>query len=378
MTIKHKAVFAGSIIEESSVVSSKPFRVCAPGRVCLFGEHSDYLGLNVIPAAIDLYIEIVAHPREDDTIFVNYIDLDKTDEFPIDTLLAHRYERDYLRSAFNVVLELNKPPTQGWDIRVSGNIPLAGGLSSSSALAVASIITAGHMGGFDFNPSNIARLAYEAEVERFGESGGMMDHYASAFGGIIHVEMTSDQRVTPLPAQIHGIVIGDSRMKKRDTVGDLKEIRRTVEAGYQELSNRHHGFNHRITPLIDVLSESQPNNAVLMAEGTLKNRDLTATAFQLLQERNPDEKYLGELINQHHEILRDYLFRSTPKIEEMIAASLEAGALGCKINGSGGGGTMLAYAPRNEIEVSKAIEETGGTAYIVGIGQGASLTILRE
>ncbi|MHA2426264.1 MAG: hypothetical protein ACXAEF_15860 [Candidatus Thorarchaeota archaeon] len=62
----------------------------------------------------------------------------------------------------------------------------------------------------------------------------------------------------------------------------------------------------------------------------------------------------------------------------MIDAARDAGALGCKINGSGGGGTMLAFAPGKEKEVAEAIRNAGGEAHIARIGQGASLTILKE
>ncbi|MHA1930689.1 MAG: GHMP family kinase ATP-binding protein, partial [Candidatus Thorarchaeota archaeon] len=155
----------------------------APGRICLFGEHSDYLELDVITASIDLEIKIIARPRDDNTVCVRYLDLGSQDDFPIDTLLAHRHERDYLRSSFNVALDNGIIPKHGWDIEVSGIIPFAGGLSSSSALTVASIMLATYIGGKELRPVEVARFAYEAEVERFGESGGMMDHYASAYGG---------------------------------------------------------------------------------------------------------------------------------------------------------------------------------------------------
>lgn len=79
---------------------------------------------------------------------------------------------------------------------------------------------------------------------------------------------------------------------------------------------------------------------------------------------------MGELLDNHHEMLRDYLGVSTPKIERMISAAKKAGALGCKINGSGCGGTMIAYAPRCEQEVAAAIEEAGGRAYIVKKAEG--------
>jgi galactokinase len=362
------------------MVYSRPFRISAPGRICLFGEHSDYLGLDVIAMAINMRIELTANPREDDLICVNYVDLGTRDEFPVGEMLTPRNKRDYLRSAFNVVHDVGTDPSHGWDLRVSGDIPIAGGLSSSSALSVAAVFAAGHMGGTDFNASDLARLAFEAEVERFGESGGMMDHFASAFGGTVHVAMTEEPRLTQLPAHIGDLVIGDSGEKKDDTVGDLRTIRKTVEAGYTEIHSKLPTFDRRTTPIQEVygLSRSRPDKAVTMAEASLRNRDITAHALTLLEEPSPDPSSLGELLTEHHELLRDSFHRSTPKIERMVHASLDAGALGCKMNGSGGGGTMVAYAPRKTGEVATAIEAAGGTPYIVEAGQGATLTILRE
>jgi galactokinase len=69
-------------------------------------------------------------------------------------------------------------------------------------------------------------------------------------------------------------------------------------------------------------------------------------------------------------MLRDYLGVSTPKIERMMDAAKEAGALGCKINGSGCGGTMIAYAPRCEEAVAAAIERADGRAHIVNKSEG--------
>jgi len=56
---------------------------------------------------------------------------------------------------------------------------------------------------------------------------------------------------------------------------------------------------------------------------------------------------------------------STPKIEAMMDAASNTGALGGKINGSGGGGCMFAYAPAHPEKVAEAIEQAGGKAYIV-------------
>ena len=63
---------------------------------------------------------------------------------------------------------------------------------------------------------------------------------------------------------------------------------------------------------------------------------------------------------------------STPKIEAMMDAALNVGALGGKINGSGGG-CMFAYAPNNPEHVAEAIEKAGGKAYIVQQDEGTRI-----
>ncbi|MFW9945011.1 MAG: mevalonate kinase, partial [Candidatus Sifarchaeia archaeon] len=349
--------------------------VRAPGRVCLFGEHSDYLGLPVIPAAIDLNIEIEANPRKDSEIHVAYPDIDDSDVFSIDTEVGYRHRRDYLRSAFNLLSRRGIRPEHGWDLRVSGNIPIAAGLSSSSALSVASVMAFSRIGGSDLPVQDLAETAYNAEVIEFGESGGMMDHFASAFGRIIHVDCGSAYKTTRLPARVEGLVIGDSLEKKGDTVRDLRNIRTEIENEYKTLSSLIPGFDQRKTSRNELLAALPKMTAESrsMAVTTLLNRDITRQAFRLLGTERPSPREIGELLDQHHHLLKKDLKRSTPKIESLIDAAKAAGALGCKVNGSGGGGTMLALAPGREREVAEAIRNAGGQPHHVKIVSGAGI-----
>ncbi|MHA1614041.1 MAG: mevalonate kinase family protein [Candidatus Thorarchaeota archaeon] len=357
----------------------QPFRVSAPGRICLFGEHSDYLGLDVIAAAIDMTIDIVVTPREDNEVRITYSDLGESDSFSLGSEIEYRNKRNYVRSAFNVMKRKNIIPTQGVNLKISSNIPIAAGISSSSALTVGAIMAVAGISGAEMKEEEIALTAYDAEVAEFGESGGNMDHYASAVGGIIHVDM-KENNVTRLPARLDSFVIGDSGEKKKDTVGDLRYIRTTVEREYELIAQKISSFNHRTTPVNNVyeLGRSNPTKERNMAEATLRNRDLTFHALRLLETDEPDHQKLGDMLREHHEILRDDLDRSTPKIERIIEAAYSAGALGCKINGSGGGGSMIAYAVGREKEVISAIQKAGGTAYIVKVGKGASLTTFEK
>ncbi|MFW9800252.1 MAG: galactokinase family protein [Candidatus Thorarchaeota archaeon] len=349
------------------------FRVRAPGRVCLFGEHSDYLGLPVIPAALDMAIEIDASPRKDSRIIVDYPDVEDSDIFSSEKETDYRHSRDYLRSAFNLLFRRGMKPKDGWNLRVTGNIPISAGLSSSSALTVAAVMAFARMAGTELEVTDLAQTAFQAEVTEFGESGGMMDHFSSAFGYIIHVDPGLKYKTTCLPAQIEGLAIGDSLEKKEDTVGDLKRIRSEVEREYKILATEIPRFDQRTTSSDKVfeVSPEEPTESRKMAQATLQNRDLTEQAFGLLKEKNPNPKRVGELLDVHHNLLRSRLKRSTRKIEDMIEAAKSAGALGCKINGSGGGGTMLALAPGNEKQVAEAIRSVGGVPYRVEIGPGA-------
>src|SRR5690606_26123701 len=110
-----------------------------------------------------------------------------------------------------------------------------------------------------------------------------------------------------------------------------------------------------------------------LLSANIEDRELLIQGKQLLQNAdiNADElnKTLGHLLYRHHSNLRDYKKTSTPKIERMMDAALAAGALGGKINGSGGGGCMFAYAPNNAEEVAEAIEKVGGKSHIIEIDE---------
>ncbi|MFW9924521.1 MAG: mevalonate kinase [Candidatus Thorarchaeota archaeon] len=351
------------------------FKVQAPGRVFLFGEHSDYLGLEVISMALNRSIEITVEPRNDNLFSIKYLDISDSDSFSLDERIDYRHKRDYLRSCFNVIKNAGAKPLTGANLTVKGEIPISAGLSSSSALSVASVLAFSNLAGKHYTKDEIVKFAFEGEVVEFGESGGMMDHYSSTYGGIIHVDFGEKISLTEIPVKLDGIIIGDSQQKKKDTVGDLRMIRNTVESGYKELSKIIPSFSHRITSLkeIEEQIDNIPSELRLMTLSTIRNRNLTRRALSYLKTGNLEPVIIGELIEEEHRILRDGFKRSTDRIESIIAAAKNAGALGCKINGSGKGGTILAYAPGNETKVVKAIEDAGGKPYEIKTGNGASI-----
>jgi galactokinase len=105
---------------------------------------------------------------------------------------------------------------------------------------------------------------------------------------------------------------------------------------------------------------------------------MTREAKKLLLATPVDDRRIGQLLTEHQAILRDVLRISTPKIDKMLDAAQNAGAYGGKINGSGGGGCMFAYAPEHPERIAEAIARAGGTPYIIVVDGGSRVERTRE
>src|SRR5690606_35985949 len=108
-----------------------------PARICLFGDHQDYLGLPVIAAAIDRFIHIRATPNDRKVFAVHLEDLGERFEISLEEGLGRVEAGDYFRSALSVLKQEGLGFEKGYDLGISGNIPINAGHSSSSALLVA-------------------------------------------------------------------------------------------------------------------------------------------------------------------------------------------------------------------------------------------------
>ena len=349
-------------------------RTSAPGRICLFGEHQDFLGLPVIAAAINLRISIEGTPRSDSLIKLHLPDIWKHDTIDLSQPVVYTRKRDYLRSCINVLRRKGWDISQGWDCTVRSTIPINAGVSSSSAMIVAwlKFLMESSITRKSCSPDDLARLAHEAEVLEFGEPGGMMDHFAAALGNIIYVDCRPPFKAEYLPLELEGFVLGDS-LEKKQTLGVLGDSKGDVQEGLRMLAEQHPGFDLHNTPASEVLPlvDRLPERMARKVRANLVNRDLTVQAMEMFKTGIQPEK-LGDLLTRHHEQLRDGIGVSTPKIDRMLEAALEAGALGGKINGSGGGGCMFAYAPGREDAVAQALESAGGKARKLRIDSGAT------
>jgi galactokinase len=208
----------------------------------------------------------------------------------------------------------------------------------------------------------------------FSEPGGMMDQYSTSLGDLIYLESEPKIAVTPFNPIPGTFILGDSMVKK-DTLRILHRCKNNRLEIINKLKNNKPEFSLNSIDISEIANFDKflTENDLKILWGTIKNRDILRQALAELQSINPHYPLIGGLLTKHHAILRDVLKVSTSKIEAMLEAALNAGALGGKINGSGGGGCMFAYAPKNPEAVAEAIEKVGGKVYIVESTGGSAL-----
>jgi galactokinase len=359
--------------------SSPELCISTPGRICLFGEHQDYLHLPVIPAAISLRIAIEGRRRNDSTVIIELPDIHSRESFSLGPTLAYSKARDYFKSVVIVLRRHGFTFSTGFDCVVRSGIPIQAGTSSSSALTVGWVNFLAQMSDqrVELSPKEIARYAHQAEVLEFNEAGGMMDQYSTAFGGVIAIDFVPKVNVEPIDCQLGAFVLGDS-MEPKDTLGILSRVKGGVLNIVKSLSGMSSSFSlgSATSASISEFRNRLSAEEFKLLAGTVRNHEITTEARSLLKESSFNHRRVGALLSEHQAVLRDVLRISTPKIDRMLDAALNAGALGGKINGSGGGGCMFEYAQENAESVAEAIERVGGRAYVVSVDEGTRVELL--
>jgi len=352
----------------------------APGRVCLFGDHQDYLGLPIIACAINRFVEIHGMANDSEEICIEMPDMKTSRSFHIHDPFDHLEKGDHIASVVRVVRRYGCVLDKGYTITIKGDLPINAGLSSSSAVVVAWIRFLLDAFGCNQKITDelVAKFAYEAEVVEFNSPGGRMDQYTIAIGDIIFLETGDSAKYKKIERSLSSLVIGESGIPK-NTMGLLSDLKRkaldSIEAvlEYDLDFNLHSAVLEDIDKYSDIISEElQP-----FFYSSIKNHMITREALAALNEETLNYERIGALMNEHHSVLKNILKITTPKIDNMIDAALEAGAYGAKIVGSGGGGSICAISSKqNKQRVIDNILAAGAKdAYTVSVTSGKQFII---
>jgi len=342
-------------------------KVSSPARLCLFGEHQDFLGLPVVAVAINRRFHVEFKKRPDKLFRYILPDLKGRDieEDIVDPTkeITYRHREDFRRSSINAAKKLlGSAMDTGYDVTMHSEVPIRAGISSSSAMMCAMMKGLLALFGKETTPDEVARLAYNAEVTEFNNPGGMMDQFASAFGQLVTVDCRAPFKCRYLKAKVPGLILAHS-MQDKETLKTLKATRDKVRELGARFQKEVPNYDLNTTPWFELypLIEQEPEPVAGPMRGTIIDRDITQIALPLLEQEKLDDatlKRIGQLLTLHHWQLAatTRIDVSTPKLDTIVRAATKAGALGGKLVGSGGGGCLMFIAPGNEAAVIKAIE----------------------
>lgn len=364
-------------------------KASVPSRICLFGEHQDYLGLEVIAAAIDLRFTASVTSREDNLLRIKIRDRalsglgevnpGRYQEYQLDLSRPQVYEgpRDYFRSVVNVLTRAGYN-LKGADVVLDSEIPIGKGMCSSTAMVMALMAGLAAYAGKALEPMELAKLGWQAEVAEFGEPGGMMDHYAGALGGILHLDFSDGVKVEKMPDVLKEDIILFDSMQEKDTLAVLSSAKTPSVEGLKVLGayGVHSVRDLAENPALERKIGMLPEEMARRVRANVDNYRLQRTAYQMLSSGESGGRQLGGLLNRHQANLRDGLGISTPKIDHILEMALANGAYGGKINGSGGGGCVYCYAPAEKSDaILKAAAENGIPAKRLSITDGVRIEI---
>jgi D-glycero-alpha-D-manno-heptose-7-phosphate kinase len=288
------------------IITQTPLRISFLGGGTDFGDYYRREGGLVLSSAIDKYIFVVIKERYDDKIRVGYTRTELVDD--IDQL-EHELVRECLRRT---------GITKGVEISTMGDIPSEGsGLGSSSSVVVG-LLNAMHT--YQGEPKDAETLAHEAceiEIDVLGKPIGVQDQYIAAYGGQRFIEFCKDGHV-----EVNRLAI-DENLKRR-------------------LNQNLMLFFTGVTRKAESVLREQRQNIPVRQEVLAEMKQLALKADKCLRAGKLDD--FGLLLHEGWLLKKQMSNRiSNGAIDELYQKARNAGALGGKITGAGGGGYLLLY-----------------------------------
>jgi len=214
----------------------------SPGRINVLGEHTDYNEGFVLPAAINMYIEVAVSLRNDDQINIYSVEYDQ--EFTADVKQIGKSSIHWVNYPLGVIAQfINSGRTvPGFSMVVDGNIPIGSGLSSSAAFETAVAYSLNELCGFKFTKKELAQMAQKAEHEYAGVQCGIMDQFACLFGKKEHLILLDcrslDYRVFKVRMTGFEFLLLNSNVKHSLASSAYNERRAQCHQGVQWLNEK--------------------------------------------------------------------------------------------------------------------------------------------
>lgn len=354
----------------------------APGRINLIGEHTDYNGGHVFPAAITIGTYGLVRERTDRTIRFyseNFPELGII-EASLDDL---SYQADdawtnYPKGIIYYLIEAGCVIDHGMDLFFYGNIPNGAGLSSSASIELLMGVIVDDVFNLSSERLELVKLGKKVENEFIGVNSGIMDQFAIGMGKKDQAMLLDTNTLVyeMVPASFGDYVIVIMNTNKRRELADSK---------YNERRSECETALHQLQKVITIqslgeLSESDfETHANILTDQTLMKRARHAVTEnqRTLQAKaalvQDDLVTFGQLLNASHASLKEDYEVTGKELDVLVeAAQQQPGVLGARMTGAGFGGCSIALVKEDNVA---AFIDSVGAIYKETIGYPADFYV---
>jgi len=375
------------IMNEVYGQSKNPIRFYqAPGRVNLIGEHIDYNGGYVFPAAIDKFSTVAIRKRDDDLIKLYATDLKYVVEANINELEKYKNLK-WGNYQLGVIEQLMKKGISvgGAEFIFNDLVPLGSGLSSSAAIEVVTAYAMTELYGHNIDKIEIALICQKAEHEYVGVKCGIMDQFASAMGkkgnAILLDTDTLEYEYIPVKLDKYSIVISNTNKKRSLGESKYNERRSECEKALADMQNKFPekknlcDFSYKEFLLCK--DEIKDEKCKKRAEHAVCENLRVLDSVKSL--RKNDILSFCKYLNLSHISLRDLYEVSCKELDILVeSAWMQKDVLGSRMTGAGFGGCTVSIVKTESVEefindISKVYYEIIGydaSFYVCNISDG--------
>jgi galactokinase len=334
----------------------EPLMVRSPGRINIIGEHTDYNGGFVMPAAIDKAIYIGISKRNDEEIHLYAEDYKQTHTAKLTELkISEKVWPNYILGVVDQLLKRGYR-IGGFNLYIDGDVPLGAGLSSSAAVECAAAYALGQLFALSVSPLDIALIAQQAEHVFAGVSCGIMDQFASVFGKKDHAILldcrSMDYQYIPLSLEGYQLLLLNTNVKHSLSDSAYNERKAQCEQGVAWVKNDYPEVTSLRDVDLDMLHqcvEQKDRNVYGKCRFVITENQRLLKAAAHLKEGNLEA--LGQLMLETHKRLSEDYEVSCKELDFLVNTVKDLDAvLGARMMGGGFGGCTLNIVKSEEID----------------------------
>ena len=294
----------------------------APGKTILFGEHAVVYDEPAIAGAVNRRAIVKIKKTTNDLSIIKSNDLQF--EAELDTKKKTYFLKKGKPGIIRYILEsLSKVHDHSpIEIDLSLAIPIGSGLGSSAAVTVATLAALYQFHGKRFSKKFLAKQAHEVELEVQGIAS-RLDTSVSTYGGLLYFSKDKN----------------------------LEKFKNNLDFSFVIGYTKKYGNTAKMVKSVKVLKSRYPRilNPILKTIGEITDEAKMAIV-------NNDQDRLAELMNINQGLL-DSIGVNTTELSRMVYISRKFGAIGSKLTGAGGGGSIIAFCPGKENQVFRILNK---------------------